>query len=432
MRFFESEGGRRGEGEGKQHGLYDEAARDTVNVVTSIVDESVGGSSYARAMIKLRADVKLKDNIVVAMTKLKNLKNPRHAARGVQVGTKVSFKLIKQVYRPISIRNNANSSGKKKQAVIASKEVSNSNLFDLLNSVEKDEELGKRGAFKVGWEGPNSDVFLTKYGVFNVASSSTSTNPIVERIAKIGRQNIDGKLTCVDDDEKPLPKVVSTKIMDSDSEVEDVGGSSYARAMIKLRADVKLKDNIVVVMTKLKNLKNPRHAARGVQVGTKVSFKLIKQVYRPISIRNNANSSGKKKQAVIASKEVSNSNLFDLLNSVEKDEELGKRGAFKVGWEGPNFDVFLTKYGVFNVAYSSTSNNPIVERIAKIERQNIDGKLTRVDDDEKPLPKVVSTKIMDSDSEVEDVVDDRTVFMASIGFKCGTKSGYGTNSLLEQ
>nr|GFC16351.1 hypothetical protein [Tanacetum cinerariifolium] len=32
-------GGERGEG--KQHGLYDEAARDTVNVVTSIVDESV-------------------------------------------------------------------------------------------------------------------------------------------------------------------------------------------------------------------------------------------------------------------------------------------------------------------------------------------------------------------------------------------------------
>ncbi|GKG22319.1 hypothetical protein Tco_0387622, partial [Tanacetum coccineum] len=37
-----------------------------------------------------------------------------------------------------------------------------------------------------------------------------------------------------------------------------------------------------------------------------------------------------------------------------------------------------------------------------------------------------------SDSEVEDVVDDHALFMASTGLKCGADSGYGTNSLLEQ
>ncbi|GKG57642.1 hypothetical protein Tco_0587240 [Tanacetum coccineum] len=62
----------------------------------------------------------------------------------------------------------------------------------------------------------------------------------------------------------------------------------------------------------------------------------------------------------------------------------------------------------------------------------MDGKLTLVDDDGKPLPKVVFTENVDSDSGAEDVVYDHTVFMASTGLKCGAHSGYGTNSLLEQ
>ncbi|GKB38767.1 retrovirus-related pol polyprotein from transposon TNT 1-94 [Tanacetum coccineum] len=39
---------------------------------------------------------------------------------------------------------------------------------------------------------------------------------------------------------------------------------------------------------------------------------------------------------------------------------------------------------------------------------------------------------VDSNSEVEDVVDDHAVFMASTGLKRGADSGYGTNSLLDQ
>ncbi|GJV65609.1 hypothetical protein Tco_1476437 [Tanacetum coccineum] len=48
------------------------------------------------------------------------------------------------------------------------------------------------------------------------------------------------------------------------------------------------------------------------------------------------------------------------------------------------------------------------------------------------LPKVVSMVNANSDSEVEDVFDEHTNFMASTGLKCGSDSGYGTNSLLEQ
>nr|GEZ81084.1 zinc finger, CCHC-type [Tanacetum cinerariifolium] len=125
--------------------------------------------------------------------------------------------------------------------------------------------------------------------------------------------------------------------------------------MIKLRADVELKDTIMVAMPKL------------------------------VGDRNNISSSGKKKQAAVASKE----------------------GHSTSAGKGPNSDMFLSHHRFLNVATSGTSTTPIVERINKIERQIIVKKLTIVDDDGKPLAKVVSTVNMDSDSEVEDVVDDR-------------------------
>ncbi|GKD14273.1 hypothetical protein Tco_1198680 [Tanacetum coccineum] len=65
-------------------------------------------------------------------------------------------------------------------------------------------------------------------------------------------------------------------------------------------------------------------------------------------------------------------------------------------------------------------------------KTNIDGKLTLVDDDGKPIPKVVYTVNEDSDSEVEDVVDDHAVFMTSTSLKSGIHIGYDTNILFEQ
>ncbi|GKA05016.1 hypothetical protein Tco_0684136 [Tanacetum coccineum] len=100
--------------------------------------------------------------------------------------------------------------------------------------------------------------------------------------------------------------------------------------------------------------------------------------------------------------------------------------------EGGNIGVSPSNHGLFHVTSSSTSTTPIVERIDKLERQIIDGKLILADDDWKPLPKVVSMVNQDSDSEVEDVVDDHAVFMASISLKSDNDSGYGNNILLEQ
>ncbi|GKA66963.1 hypothetical protein Tco_0766771 [Tanacetum coccineum] len=64
----------------------------------------------------------------------KKSKIPSQAPRGVPVGPKVRFKPVKQLYRLVSKKNNIN--GNKKKDMESTKEVSNSNPFDVLNSVE--------------------------------------------------------------------------------------------------------------------------------------------------------------------------------------------------------------------------------------------------------------------------------------------------------
>ncbi|GJV26294.1 hypothetical protein Tco_1378989 [Tanacetum coccineum] len=222
----------------------------------------------------------------------------------------------------------------------------------------------------------------------------------------------------------------------SDMCMQSWGRSSYARAMIDLRADRELKDTIVVAMPKLPCegfslctirveyewkspicssckvfgyvlnecpkksvsdtvLNNPRQATKGVRVGPKVSFKSTKQIYRPISNKNGANT------------------------NVEDDDDFGTNVR----------DLNSAGKGYLNVVHDSSSNTPIIVKIDKIERKILDGKLTFVDDDGNPL---VPTGNVDSDSEVEVVFDETTNLEASTSFKCGSDRGYGTNSLLEQ
>nr|GEW31276.1 hypothetical protein [Tanacetum cinerariifolium] len=135
-------------------------------------------------MIELRADVELKDNIVVAMPKItmeghytcnvrveyewkpprcssckvfrhiheectkntgagekKTVKKPSQTFRGVPVGLQMGFKPQKE-YRPISKNPNVSSCGNKKKGVEPTIEVSNSNPFDVLNLVDNDVEFG--------------------------------------------------------------------------------------------------------------------------------------------------------------------------------------------------------------------------------------------------------------------------------------------------
>ncbi|GKB66437.1 hypothetical protein Tco_0927849 [Tanacetum coccineum] len=137
-------------------------------------------------------------------------------------------------------------------------------------------------------------------------------------------------------------------------------------------------------------------------------------------------SSGIKKKGVVPTIEVSNSNPisnevsksnpFEVLTSVDNDVDLGtNRGIANSADKGTN-----------NV---SSSNTPIGEKIDKIERQICEGKLRFVDDDGNPL---VPMGIVDSDSEVEVVFDKTANSRLSTSGKDESDKGYGTNSLLEQ
>nr|GEV05953.1 hypothetical protein [Tanacetum cinerariifolium] len=216
------------------------------------------------------------------------------------------------------------------------------------------------------------------------------------------------------------------------------GRSSYARVMIELRSDVELKDNIVVAMPKItreahykcnvhveferkpprcssckvfrhiheecpkntgagekKTVKMPNQTSRGVLIGPKMGFK-PKKVYRPVTKKPNATSSSNKKKGVEPTIEVSNSNPFDVLNSVDNDVEVGTN---RETTNLVNNGAILIKSSFMNIDNDGkvASNTPIGEKIKKIKRQICKGKL----------------RISTSDKDRSD-------------------KGYGTNSLLEQ
>ncbi|GJR31842.1 hypothetical protein Tco_1108074 [Tanacetum coccineum] len=88
-----------------------------------------------------------------------------------------------------------------------------------------------------------------------------------------------------------------------------------------------------------KNLKNPSQAPKALSVGPKVGFKPVKQVYRLVFKKNNANTSGNKKKDAESRKEVSNPNPFDVLNLVENDVDLGSNG-------GGGLQMWLVKWPI--------------------------------------------------------------------------------------
>ncbi|GKB87007.1 ARID DNA-binding domain-containing protein [Tanacetum coccineum] len=225
----------------------------------------------------------------------------------------------------------------------------------------------------------------------------------------------------------------------SDKCMQSWGRSSYARVMIELQADVELKDNIVVAMPKIireghytcageiKTVKMPSQTSRGVPVGPKMGFKPQKE-YRPVSKKPNVSSSRNKKKGVEPTIEVSNSNPFDVLNSVDNDVEFGtNEGTTNLVNNGAT----LSGSSLMNINNDGefASNTPIGEKIDKIERQICEGKLRLLDNDGNPL---VLTGIVESDSEVEVVFDEIVNLKISTSGKDGSDKGYGTNSLLEQ
>ncbi|GJY70143.1 hypothetical protein Tco_0473125 [Tanacetum coccineum] len=147
-----------------------------------------------------------------------------------------------------------------------------------------------------------------------------------------------------------------------------------------------------------------------------------KQIYQPVSKKPTANTSVNKKKNVEPTKEVSMSNPFEVLTSVENDVELGTNGgtSYKAS-QATN----TSGSSFWNVDASSPSTTLVIEKIDKIEKLINKGKVTLVDNDGKPLEKVSSSCDYDNGDEVESVDNGMTKFLAK-------NDGYGTQSLLEQ
>ncbi|GJU45447.1 putative reverse transcriptase domain-containing protein [Tanacetum coccineum] len=167
------------------------------------------------------------------------------------------------------------------------------------------------------------------------------------------------------------------------------GRSSYAKVMIELRADVELKDNIVVAMPRIKgdgyytcNIRveyewKPLgvHIARFLDMSMR-NVQRISVVFQPVSKKSTANTRSRMNNPE-STKEVSKSNPFKVLTSVDNDVDLDK--------------------------------------------------LRLLDNDGNPL---VPTGIVESDSEMEVVFDETANLMISMSGKDKSDKGYGTDSLL--
>nr|GEX45496.1 hypothetical protein [Tanacetum cinerariifolium] len=207
----------------------------------------------------------------------------------------------------------------------------------------------------------------------------------------------------------------------SDMCMQSWGRSSYARAMIELRADVELKDNIVAAMPKINRKATIlvtfmlSMSENLLDVPVKMGFR-PKQVYHPVPKKTTTNTRANKKKNVDPPKEVTNP--FEVLTSVKNDKELGtNRGASNLASKATN----SSGSSFWNAKSSSPSITPMIEKLNKMENLIIDGKAILVDNEGNPL------RMVDEDSEDEVASDDNEIasFLAK-------KEGYGTPSLLEQ
>ncbi|GJR41980.1 hypothetical protein Tco_1310083 [Tanacetum coccineum] len=180
--------------------------------------------------------------------------------------------------------------------------------------------------------------------------------------------------------------------------------SSYARVMVELKADVELKDNIVVAMPKI------------------IRMAIIHVICCVVYM------SGKAPAKVLSCKS------FLCIKSLEecsKNTCVGfkPQKEYRPVTKNPNASSSVNKKNGVVPTVEFASNTPIGEKIDKIERQIGEGKLRLLDNDGNPL---VPTGIVKSDSEVEVIFDDTANLMISTSGKDGSDKGYGTNSLLEQ
>nr|GEW93462.1 hypothetical protein [Tanacetum cinerariifolium] len=227
----------------------------------------------------------------------------------------------------------------------------------------------------------------------------------------------------------------------SDMCLQSWGRSSYHRFMVELRSDVELKDNIIMAMPKITReghytcnvcveyeWKPPRcsscmvfghvheECTKNICVGKKNIVKELSETSQGVL------------KGVKPTVEVSTSNSFDVLNSVDNNGEFStNKGTNNL----VNNEATSSGSSFMNIDNDGefASNTPIVAKIEKIERQIGEGKLRPLDNDANPL---VPMGIVKSDSKVEVVFDETSNLRIPTSGKDGSDKGNGTNSLLEQ
>ncbi|GJU49720.1 hypothetical protein Tco_1219275 [Tanacetum coccineum] len=145
--------------------------------------------------------------------------------------------------------------------------------------------------------------------------------------------------------------------------------------------------------------------------------------YRPVPKKSTASPSGNKKKGVEPTIEVSNSNPFDVLNSVDNDVEFGTNGETT---NLVNNEATLCGSSFMNVDNSSSGTTPIIEKIMKFEDLLTSGQAILVDKEGNTLKKVEFLGEYESEDEVASIDNDMAHFIAY------ERVGFGTQSLLEQ
>ncbi|GKC18295.1 putative reverse transcriptase domain-containing protein, partial [Tanacetum coccineum] len=155
--------------------------------------QSWGRSSYVRALIEVQTDMELKENIMVAMPKLVG-------ERFYMCNVRVEYKWKPPRCASCKVFGHGHDECPK-------------NIASGMAQNLKNPSQAPRGVSV----GPKANSSASSF--WNMGSSSYSTNPIAKKIDKIKKLIIDGQVTLVGDEGKPVEKVDYSDDHDSEDEV---------------------------------------------------------------------------------------------------------------------------------------------------------------------------------------------------------------------
>nr|GEU37081.1 retrotransposon protein, putative, Ty1-copia subclass [Tanacetum cinerariifolium] len=253
--------------------------------------------------------------------------------------------------------------GEKKQVGLTEQEVRNSNPFDALNTVENDDELRtNEGNSTLVEKGVNSyvvsSVHETSYEAFGFM---TSTNFEVNKSCSGVRNKSLYEQWKETYNENPYDDDDFDNFGLNDAEMKFTNEFDISLLLFGHVQNGCLKK---IVSDVLKNLKNPRRVVKGLYVGpnlgSKVLFNSTKKVYQLVSKKN-----------------------------VENDDEMGTNEGNSNSVEKGVNSYVVSVHETSYEAFGSPNTTHLATRINDLKRQMLDKKRVLVDDDGKPLKRLM-------------------------------------------